>query len=235
MPSGTRDEVKEGAMKHLARLLLQRIVGVGLYFLAAGSWGDMRSLTYIALYLVLSLVGAIAMYSGRQETLNAREQTRKSTRGWDRILMPAVVILMFHGIFAVAGLGVRFAWGVMVSARWFYIGIPIYLLASFVSIWAVTENKHFEATSRIQDERDHGVITTGPYRIVRHPGYSSVVIWAIASFFMLGTLAVGMASFAAIAAIWIRTYLEDKMLMDELKGYRAYAQQTRHRLIPYIW
>ena len=42
-------------------------------------------------------------------------------------------------------------------------------------------------------------------------------------------------SFIIIGAVWIRTYLEDKMLKDELVGYLKYSQKTRYRLIPLIW
>jgi len=229
-----KNEVRQGANKHLIRLVCQRIIGVGLFFAAAGTVKSARGITYISLYLIASLVGIVIMYRGHKETLNAREQTRESSKGWDRILLPVIWLLVFFGMYIVVGLGIRFNWGVM-SIQWFYAGIAVYLMSGVLTTWSVMENKHFEGTSRIQDDRDHAVITTGPYRIIRHPGYSGTMIWAFATFLMFGTLAVGITSFIIIVALWVRTYLEDKMLKEELRGYLEYSQRTKYRLIPFIW
>ncbi len=78
-------------------------------------------------------------------------------------------------------------------------------------------------------------MTTGPYRIVRHPGYMGIVLWAVASALMFGTLAVGVVAGVIIVTISVRTYLEDTMLKDELPGYADYAKSVRYRLIPFVW
>ena len=119
--------------------------------------------------------------------------------------------------------------------QWFYAGIALYLASSVLNIWSVMDNKYFEGTSRIQSDREQVVITAGAYRIVRHPGYSSIVIWAIATSLMFGTVAVCLASFLIIIAIWVRTFFEDKMLKEELTGYMEYAKIVKYRLIPFIW
>ena len=229
-----RNEIKQGAIKHLIRLVFQRVIGVCLFCIAAGTVSDTRGIVYIALYLLGSFIGIAIMFHGHKETLNAREQTRKSIKGWDKILLPIIWLLAFFVIYVIAGLGIRFEWSVL-PIQWFYVGIAMFLVSSVFNTWSVMENKHFEGTSRIQTDREHTVITTGAYRIVRHPGYSSLVIWAIAVYLVFGTLAVGIVSFIVIGAVWIRTYLEDKMLKDELAGYLEYSQKTRYRLIPFIW
>jgi len=109
------------------------------------------------------------------------------------------------------------------------------LISCVFTVWPVLENKYFEETSRIQNNREQTVIKTGPYKIIRHPGYSGIVIWAIASYLMFGTLAVGIVSFVIIVIICIRTYMEDKMLKDELTGYLEYSQTVKYRLIPFVW
>jgi protein-S-isoprenylcysteine O-methyltransferase Ste14 len=174
------------------------------------------------------------MYSGHQELLNEREKGQANTKKWDKILMPVIVVLVFHGIYLIAGLGVRFGWSTL-PVELFYAGIILYLLSCVFTVWPVMENKHFESTARIQNNREHAVVTTGPYRIVRHPGYAGIVIWAIATALMFGTLAVGIVSFIIIAAIGIRTHMEDKMLKEELTGYPEYSKTVRYRLIPFIW
>jgi protein-S-isoprenylcysteine O-methyltransferase Ste14 len=145
-----------------------------------------------------------------------------------------LVLLAYFGIYFIAGLGIRFQWN-RLPIECFYAGIIIYLLSSIFTIWPVLENKHFEETSRIQNNRNQTVITSGPYRIIRHPGYFGIIIWAIASYLMFGTLAVGIVSLIIIIIIWIRTYMEDKMLKSELSGYLEYSKTVKHRLIPFVW
>ena len=96
-------------------------------------------------------------------------------------------------------------------------------------------NTFFSKVVRIQDDRGHHVIDTGPYRFVRHPGY---VGWAIlGNGFMLALgswLAVGI-SLVIILLIIVRTYLEDRFLISNLDGYSEYATRVKRRLIPGVW
>ena len=229
-----KEDVKEGAIKYLVKLLLQRIIGVALFFIAAGTFYNVRGIVNLTLYLAVSVIACIMMFSGHQETLNERGKKQENTKGWDKMLLPIIWLLVYFLIYLVAGLGVRFEWNSL-SIEWFYIGTIIYLISSVFTVWPVLENKHFESTSRIQNNREQTVITTGPYRIVRHPGYAGLVLWAIATALMFGMLAVGVVSLIIISTICVRTYLEDKMLKEELKGYLEYSQKVRYRLFPFIW
>ena len=174
------------------------------------------------------------MYASHQETLNERGKKHDNTKEWDKILLPIIWLLVYFIIYFVAGMSIRFEWS-RLPMGWFYAGTALYLISCVFVIWPVMVNKHFESTSRIQDNRDHRVITTGPYRIVRHPGYTGIVIWAIASAFMFGTLAVGIVSFTIIVMICVRTNLEDNMLKNELDGYVNYSKTVRYRLLPFVW
>jgi protein-S-isoprenylcysteine O-methyltransferase Ste14 len=218
----------------LGEPLVQRFIGIGLFFAFAGTFLDIRGNVNIALYFAVSIVACIVMLYGHKETLYERGKRQDNTKDWDKILLPIYVLLAYFGIYLVAGLGIRLYWEKL-PIECFYAGIILYLFSSVFVIWPVLENKHFEATSRIQDNREQTVIKTGPYKIVRHPGYAGIVIWAIACFLMFGTLAVGIISLIIIVTIWIRTYLEDKMLKNELEGYLDYSKNTKYRLIPFIW
>jgi len=96
-------------------------------------------------------------------------------------------------------------------------------------------NRYFEASVRIQRDRGHRVITTGPYRIVRHPGYVGAILWGISTPLIIGSV-YGLipGSVAGIVRI-IRTSLEDKLLCKELKGYVEYTKRVRYRLLPELW
>jgi protein-S-isoprenylcysteine O-methyltransferase Ste14 len=228
------DEITKGAIRYLFILLFQRIIGIGLFFVAAGTFNYIRGIVNISLYLVVSIIACILMFSGHKETLNERGKKQDNTKNWDKILSPIYFLLAYYVIYIIAGLGNRFHWKTL-PMEYFFIGIILYLISCVFIIWPILENKHFEATSRIQDNREQTVIKTGPYKIIRHPGYTGIVIWAIASSLIFGTIAVGIVGLIIIVVICIRTYMEDKMLKTELTGYLEYSKFVKYRLIPFVW
>jgi protein-S-isoprenylcysteine O-methyltransferase Ste14 len=88
---------------------------------------------------------------------------------------------------------------------------------------------------RIQTERGHAVATGGPYRRVRHPGYVGTILAQLGTPLLLGSPWALLPAGISAALFVVRTWLEDKTLMEELSGYRAYARQTRSRLVPGVW
>ena len=114
-------------------------------------------------------------------------------------------------------------------------GFILYISSSIFVNWAMIVNTHFEATVRIQKDRDHKVISEGPYRLVRHPGYLGAILWAIGIPMILGSFYGYIPSVVAIILFIIRTFLEDKTLQDELDGYYDYSKKVKFRLLPGIW
>ena len=98
-------------------------------------------------------------------------------------------------------------------------------------------NEHFEQFGRIQDDRDHRVVTTGPYAVVRHPGYLGAIVGvgAVATPLMLGSAWTFVPAGIVAALFIVRAALEDRMLQRKLAGYGDYARRTRYRLVPGIW
>jgi protein-S-isoprenylcysteine O-methyltransferase Ste14 len=115
------------------------------------------------------------------------------------------------------------------------LGYVLLCLGFVLSIWVYKVNKFAEPTVRIQTERGHKVIDTGPYAIVRHPLYLGGLIMfagvplALGSYWALIPTAVG------TVVIIVRTVLEDRTLQEELAGYKEYAARVRYRLIPGVW
>jgi protein-S-isoprenylcysteine O-methyltransferase Ste14 len=102
-------------------------------------------------------------------------------------------------------------------------------------VWALATNKHFEPTVRIQTDRGHKVCMEGPYKFIRHPGYSGMILLAPFIPIFLGSWISYIPTVIAMATMTLRTHLEDKTLMNELKGYEEYSKQVKYRLIPLIW
>ena len=96
-------------------------------------------------------------------------------------------------------------------------------------------NKFFEPTVRIQSDRAHEVIRTGPYAIVRHPGYFGAFFYFIGAAFCMGSLCALIPAGLAAALLVLRIYLEDWTLQSELPGYKEYTTHVRFRLIPGVW
>ena len=102
-------------------------------------------------------------------------------------------------------------------------------------LWAMVVNLHLEGTVRLQGERDHRVITAGPYAIVRHPMYVGLIlVLAGAPLFLGSGWAFVPGSIVAVLLV-IRAVFEDRMLCEKLPGYEDYARKTGHRLIPGVW
>jgi protein-S-isoprenylcysteine O-methyltransferase Ste14 len=101
--------------------------------------------------------------------------------------------------------------------------------------WAESVNKFFERTVRIQTDRGHEVIDTGPYRIVRHPGYVSGFFFLVGMSLALGSVWALIPAVLSCVVLVVRTILEDRLLREELAGYKEYTQRVRFRLIPGVW
>lgn len=115
------------------------------------------------------------------------------------------------------------------------LGMILYIFSVTVSIWAMSFNPFFEPSVRIKKDRNHRVISNGPYGLVRHPGYSAVVLWSIAFPLVVGSIYAFYQAFFLIIFIALRTNFEDKTLQNELDGYLTYIHNVEYRLIPGIW
>jgi protein-S-isoprenylcysteine O-methyltransferase Ste14 len=162
-----------------------------------------------------------------------RRAIGEGTKRWD--IAWNVLFWPFMAAIAVtAGLDFR-GRGPTLPAWLWPAGAAILAAGLALSARAMVANPFFESTARIQREAGHRVIDAGPYRLVRHPGYLGLVLWAAASpFLLLSSRALGAAA-AAVAWIALRTALEDSMLRRELDGYEAYAGRVRYRVVPGVW
>ena len=102
-------------------------------------------------------------------------------------------------------------------------------------VWATASNAFFSQIVRIQAERDHTVATGGPYRVVRHPGYTGAILCELAVPVLLASWPALIAGVVGAALLVLRTALEDRTLQAELAGYAEFARRVRYRLLPGIW
>jgi protein-S-isoprenylcysteine O-methyltransferase Ste14 len=135
----------------------------------------------------------------------------------------------------VAGLDHRHGWTQEFPLWLNIIGFILITLGYTFASWAVAENRFFSTTVRIQMDRGHAVCDSGPYRIVRHPGYAGNILPPLGIVLSLSSVWTLLPAAAALIITVIRTALEDQTLKEELPGYRDYTRRVRYRLIPGIY
>jgi protein-S-isoprenylcysteine O-methyltransferase Ste14 len=210
------------------------VMGAAL-FLSAGTLQWPHGLAFLAAFFILVLVSIAWLWRVNPEIFAARRRvTGEGTKSWDKVLI-SILLVGFLATLIVAGLdGGRFHWAP--APPWAVTeGYVLLLLGWLGSGWAQAVNRHFEPSVRIQTDRDHHVITTGPYAFVRHPGYVSGALLAVGIALALGSLwALLPAALVGIVLI-IRTNLEDATLQRELPGYAEYAARVRSKWVSGVW
>jgi protein-S-isoprenylcysteine O-methyltransferase Ste14 len=159
----------------------------------------------------------------------------KNQKTWDKILM-FLFFITGIGLYIIPGFDVmRYAWSEPFSL-WIKILAMLVHVPSFLLLgWIMRENTYLSPVVKIDKERSHQVVTTGPYALVRHPMYTVVIVLLFAVPMALGSRFALILSLFLTLMLIIRTYFEDRTLHEELEDYSTYAKQTRYRLIPGIW
>ena len=207
---------------------------VALVFVSAGRLDWIPGWIFIAVLVAAFGLSVVAVAYWNPIIFRARSRFQPGTKGWDLILV-TVILLAFVAEIPVATLdAARLGWSVM--PRWILlVGYVLLVGGIAVTAWAQAVNPFFEPGVRIQTERGQRVITSGPYGIVRHPGYTAAIAMFIGIPLALASWWALLPAALAIALLVLRTGLEDRLLRAELSGYADYARQTRYRLVPGLW
>ena len=154
---------------------------------------------------------------------------------------PPLALRLFSGVlflhWIVAGLDRgRFHWSDNVPPWLQAVGLLALIAGYGLAFWAMTVNRFFSSVVRIQSDRGHVVVTTGPYAVIRHPGYTAGIIIMVASGVALGSwISAVVLMIASLPFLLYRAIAEDRILRAELPGYADYAAGVRWRLFPGLW
>lgn len=222
------------------RVVLQVLIFVVvipcLPVLISWRWGWWEAWVY-AIICILGFAISRALAARRHPGLlaeRARFTRHENAEAWDRLLAP-LVGLGGGLIPLVVGLDALFDWSPAFNTPVKILALAIILAGYALGSYALIENPFFSGMVRIQTDRGHRVVSSGPYRWVRHPGYAGALVTYLATPFFLDALWALLPAVLLIVALVIRTQLEDKTLQDRLEGYRNYALQVPYRLLPGVW
>ena len=213
----------------LIRVVLFLVVTGAILFGSAGRFDLPFIWIFLGVVVAAWLVGLSVMDPGLMQ-----ERMKPGPSGTDRKLR-FIILPLFAGLLIVAGLDTgRFQWSYVET--WVQIIALIAVAAGYAfSLWAVAVNRFFSPVVRIQSDRGHQLITTGPYALVRHPGYTGYLLAILATGPALGSWWAILPAVGCVALMFRRVIIEDRFLHENLEGYPDYALRVRYRLVPGLW
>jgi len=207
-----------------------------LPLLISGRWNWWEAWAY-AIICVLGFVISRWLAARRNPDLlaeRARFMRHEDAASWDKLLAP-LVGLGGGLIPLIAGLDMLLGWSPAFALPAKIMALILVLSGYALGSYALIANRYFSGMVRIQTDRGHQVVSSGPYRWVRHPGYAGALLTYLATPILLDSLWAFLPVAFITVVLVIRTRLEDETLQDQLEGYHDYAQRVRYRLLPGVW
>jgi protein-S-isoprenylcysteine O-methyltransferase Ste14 len=229
-----KPNVVEGIFARAAQILIMFIV-MGLeLFLGSGRLNWSWAWVFLGIGLISLSINAVFMLRTSPETIAERGKP-KEVKDWDKLVGGAWLIGQYFLMPIIAALDIRFNWTGELAIPWHVLGAVVYALSLGLTGWAMITNAFFSTAVRIQADRGQQVCRSGPYHFVRHPGYVGFFFQALSVPILLGSLWALLFAIPAGVLMIIRTALEDRLLQEELAGYKEYTQEVRYRLLPGVW
>ncbi len=225
----------KGFLRSILRTVVLAVMMVLVLFLSAGTWNWLMGWVFVAMMVLVQVANTAGMLASHPDLIEERNQMGENTEPWDRVLSVIVALVGPLATWLVAGLDKRFGWSGAFPPAVPWIALGIGLAGALFASWAMSVNRFFAATVRIQNDRGHQVVSSGPYALMRHPGYAGALVYNLALPFLLESVWTLVPVVLLLIALFVRTSKEDAKLQAELPGYQDYAGRVRSRLIPGVW
>ncbi len=233
-PSTGSSGLTAAIIRRLLQLAVYILIQAAILFGASGRLNWRAAWAYLAIYLGMIAVNAMVLLPRDPELIAERGRIKEGAKDWDKVISVLYAVGGL-GILAVAGLDVRFGWLPQIARALQWAGVGILVVSWGLASWAMASNRFFSTVVRIQKDRGHTVVTSGPYQLVRHPGYVGGILSALGTALLLGSWWALVPAGLLVCVIVVRTALEDRTLQAELEGYKDYAGRVRYRLLPGVW
>lgn len=219
----------------LVGLISQTLIVGGALFLPAGTlrWG--RAWVMLAAFAIAYAATILLVFPGREDLLRERMKpwVQKGQPTADKV---TVLLFMFFYIVSILVIPLdvfRFHWLPQPSMWVSVLGLLLFVIGCTIMALVFKENAF--AAPVVKYQPDQKVIDTGVYGVVRHPMYFGFVLLAIGMALWLESFMGAIVSFIPIVILAVRITIEEQFLNKTLPDYRAYTQQVRYRLIPFVW
>ena len=230
----TETKKKFSSRKMMIRSFISIIAIGAAIFALAGRLDYWQGWLFFSIFLIF-MIAASVFFVKKPDLIQERIRPGPGVKWWDKIIFVLYVPMTFLVTLLAALDAGRFHWSPQLPIVLYPVMFVLILTSYCIIYWAMWTNDFFSSRVRIQTDRGHYVVTEGPYRYVRHPGYVGMIIFTPASAVLLGSIYTLIPAAITIILLIIRTYLEDVTLQKELPGYTDYVKKVRFRLIPCIW
>ena len=214
----------------MAWAVLVAAILAGILFLIAGSWDLPMLWAYVGVVAIL-MINAMAFV----DLGLIKERLRPGPGGRDRWVLYVLKLLFWSSLILAAVDVGRTGWSDTVPPTVQAVALLGFAAGFGLAISAMIVNRFFSTVVRLQTDRGHHLITAGPYRVVRHPGYAGIVVGCLCSPLALGSWLATIPMLPCVALFVRRTLIEDRFLQEHLDGYADYAGRVRYRLLPGVW
>jgi protein-S-isoprenylcysteine O-methyltransferase Ste14 len=227
-------------MNRIIKQQIGQIIGIFVLFaltlfVPAGTLAWRAGWVFLVLFFGFYLAITIWLVRYNPALLEERLRLRTSDQqGWDKLLFPLMMLMSFGWLGFLSLDAMRLHWSSIPA--WLQVVGAIILLGSFVLLFLTfRENTFLSPVVRIQDDRGHTVVSSGPYHYVRHPMYAAIVVFVVGTSLLLGSWLGALVGAVFVITLARRAMLEEHTLQAQLPGYVDYMAQVKYRLIPYIW
>jgi len=221
-------------IKLIAGLVFNAVMYALLLFLPAGTLHWWQAWVFLAITIVVTAVAAFNIPSGLLSE-RSRGVIQKGQPFWDRVIVILLLISYVGQVIFIPldvfRLRLMPQPGAMVS----FLGLALYVAGWWILSLAMKINPFAVPVVRLQQERHQRVIDTGVYAVVRHPMYTGFAPFAIGPALWLGPYPAALLAIVPVAVLAVRSVFEERFLKRELRGYEAYTERVRYRLIPFVW
>jgi len=209
--------------KRAAFLIIQLLFGLGICLISAGDITYLGAWILMGLFLVTYIIFFFILPKEVKEN-RAKKDINKAL--YEKILVIPMYVLGY-GTYVLAGLDQRFGWSTDIPLYMLILAIFIFAIGMLITGWSMRENPYF---SKMQTAEDHPIITSGPYQIIRHPGYLGMMTYLSVVPIILESLYAMLPTLLVILLFIIRTYMEDHYLRTHSLAYQKYAAEVKHKL-----
>ena len=224
-------------MKTAFQLVASSTIGLVILgfilFYPAGTFDYWQAWVFIATFTIATIVPSLYLARTNPAALQRRMHAGPLAEG--RTVQKFIIIGVVFGLFAMIVLSAfdhRFGWS-SVPAVVCVIGDVLIVAGLTLATMVVIQNSYAAATVKV--EYGQQLASTGLYKLVRHPMYAASVILMVGMPLALGSYWGLLVLILGLLVLVFRIRDEEKLLTQELAGYREYRERVRYRLMPYVW